>query len=201
VSRRLPRWPGIEHMPRLYELGVSRSERGVAKLRRKLLAGLGGEILEIGAGTGLNLPFYAADARVTMSDLDPANLRFAAAKPEAIRARLLAADASSLPFGDAAFDHIVSTLVLCSVPSQEQALGELRRLLRPGGRLHLIEHTLTGTAFDRVLHGMDRPWRWATGGCHLNRATAAALESAGWRLITHQQYASGFLRFIIAEPI
>jgi hypothetical protein len=95
VSRRLPRWPGIEHMPRLYELGVSRSERGVAKLRRKLLAGLGGDILEIGAGTGLNLPYYAADARVTMSDLDPATVSYAAAKPVAARARLLAADASS----------------------------------------------------------------------------------------------------------
>jgi ubiquinone/menaquinone biosynthesis C-methylase UbiE len=202
VSRRLPRWPGIEHMPRLYELGVSRSERGMVKLRRKLLSGLGGDILEIGAGTGLNLPYYAADARVTISELDPANVRYAAAKPESARARLLAADASGLPFGDAAFDHIVSTLVLCSVPSQEQTLGELRRLLRPGGRLHLIEHTLTGVAaIDWALNGMERPWRWATGGCHLNRATAAALESAGWSLIKHQQYAGGFLRFIIAEPI
>ncbi|HYF61923.1 MAG TPA: class I SAM-dependent methyltransferase [Herpetosiphonaceae bacterium] len=189
-------------MPRLYDLAVARSERGLGKLRRKLLAGLGGDILEIGAGTGLNLPFYGPGARVTASDLDPANIRFAAAKPAAARARLLAADAVRLPFAPAAFDHIVGTLVLCSVPSQAAALAELRRLLRPGGRLHLIEHTLAGhPAIDWALRRLNRPWRWATGGCHLNRDTAAALESAGWRLIKHQRYARGFLRFIIAEPI
>ncbi len=197
----LRRWPGVEHMPRLYDWSTRRSETGLIKLRRKLLAEVAGAVLELGVGTGHNLAHYRQDASVVAFDLDMGNVRYAAAKPAAASARLLAANAQFLPFGPAEFDYVVATLVLCSVPSQAATLAEVRRVLRPGGRLHLIEHTLTGTpAVDWLLHQVERPWEWATGGCHPNRDTAAALRDAGWRLLKHQRYSGGFMNVIVAQP-
>ena len=200
-SLAFPRWRGIEHMPRCYEWAVARSEKGLIKLRRKLLSKLTGDILEIGAGTGLNLPIYGLGARVVTTELDPANVRYAAQKPVATRASLLAADAGRLPFADGSFDHLVSTLVLCSVRSQSATLAELRRVLRPNGQLHLLEHILSGNPrIDRMLHRVEQPWCWLTGGCHPNRATAATLVTEGWELVRHQEYAKGILRLVVARP-
>ncbi len=197
----LRRWPGVEHMPRLYDRSTRRSEMGLVKLRRMLLAEVSGAVLEMGVGTGNNLPYYSQAASVVAFDLDPRNVRYAAAKPESGGARLLAANAQFLPFGTAQFDQVVATLMLCSVPSQAATLTEVRRVLRPGGRLHLIEHTLTGMpAVDWLLNQVERPWQWATGGCHLNRDTAAALREAGWSLLKHRRYSGGFMNVIVAQP-
>lgn len=197
----LPQWRGIEHMPRLYDWSTRRSETGLIKLRRKLLGNITGDVLEMGVGTGHNLPHYNPDTRVVAFDLDPANVHYAVDKPGTSHAQFLAANAQMLPFVDATFDHVVATLVLCSVPSQMLTLAEVARVLRPGGRLHLIEHTLTGKPpLDWLLHQVERPWGWVTGGCHPNRDIAVTLRSQGWKLLMYRRYSGGFMNIIVALP-
>ena len=157
--------------------------RGMAARRRALLTGVSGRVLEVGAGTGLNLPFYDAGADVVLTEPDAA-----------MRARLrrrgvevVDAPAEALPFADASFDVVVSTLVLCTCADPVAAIGELRRVLRPGGRLVFIEHVRADDA--RRQDRWARPWRVFAHGCRCNQPTLALLraeldvrcEFAPWR--------------------
>ena len=168
---------------RLYDLLAQRSERaGMADRRRTLLSQLEGDVLEVGAGTGLNLPHYERASRVVAVEPDPS---MAAQLPKRVAAarvpvELVPASAESLPFGDETFDAAVVTFVLCSVADPSGALAEIRRVLRPDGRLVLVEH----------VHGEGRVGRWQerltplhrrlAGNCHLDRDTRAAVAAAGF---------------------
>lgn len=171
-----------------YDLMLARAERSCLRAwRAELLADAGGEVLEIGAGTGLDLPHYrrAQVRRLVLAEPDPAMRRRLGRRLAAdafTAGEIVDARAEALPFGDASFDCVVSALVLCSVGDPRLALAELHRVLRPGGRLLLLEHV--AAAPDSRLHRwqkrIDPLWRRCAGGCRLVRETRAALVDAGF---------------------
>jgi ubiquinone/menaquinone biosynthesis C-methylase UbiE len=159
---------------------------GMAEVRRSLLGAAGGRVLEIGAGTGLNFRHYPPDVTEVMAtEPDPYMLRRArtAAATASVRIEVIRAAAESLPFDDDGFDTAVGTLVLCNVQDPPAALAELRRVLRPGGRLLFFEHVRSERpAHARWQDRLERPWGWVAGGCHPNRDTVANLDRAGYRV-------------------
>jgi len=158
-------------------------ERGwMAERRARLLSEARGEVLEIGGGTGANLPHYRAAERVTVSEPDPfMRKRLLPRLREApVPVEVSEAGAEALPFADGSFDAVVSTLVLCTVPDQRTALAEIRRVLKPGGRLLFIEHVRGVGKTARWQDRIEPLWRRLMGGCHPNRDTVSAIEAAGF---------------------
>jgi len=155
-------------------------DAGFRSLREGLVAAAAGRVLEIGAGTGLNLPHYREDVEaLVVTDPEPPMLRRLqrAAREHAPRAEVLQAPAEDLPFEDASFDTVVSTLVLCGV-DQRATLAEIRRVLRPGGRLLFLEHVRSD---DPSLARLQDRINWLNRrlvGCECNRRTLAAIEAA-----------------------
>jgi ubiquinone/menaquinone biosynthesis C-methylase UbiE len=161
-------------------------EAGLHRLRRELLAGAEGRTLEIGAGTGANLDLYPAEVEdLVLTEPDEHMLKKLQAKVtrEGRRARVVQAPAESLPFEDASFDTAVVTLALCTVPDPAAALGETARILRPGGKLLFLEHVRSDEpGLARWQDRLERPWRFLADGCHCNRDTVHAVESARFEL-------------------
>jgi ubiquinone/menaquinone biosynthesis C-methylase UbiE len=154
-----------------------------AARRRRLLADAEGVVVEIGAGTGLNFPHYPAGLEVAATEPDPHMLK--AARKAASRARakvtVLRAAAEALPLPSRSADVVVSTLVLCSVPDQAAALAEANRVLKPGGRLLLLEHVrASDPALARKQDRRERTQVRFAGGCHPNRDTLRAVVAAGF---------------------
>ncbi|WP_280398049.1 class I SAM-dependent methyltransferase [Nocardia carnea] len=155
-------------------------------LRERVCAGLSGRVVELGFGSGLNVPFYPA-AVTSVSAVEPADLgwklaagRLAAARVPVERAGL---DGQRLPFDDDSFDTALSTWTMCTIPDIDAALAELRRVLVPGGTLHFVEHGLApDPAVQRWQHRLDPLQQRIAGGCHLNRDIAAIIRSSGFRL-------------------
>jgi ubiquinone/menaquinone biosynthesis C-methylase UbiE len=172
----------------IYEPFLALGERrGAASQRASLLGDLRGSVLEIGAGTGLNLPHYPATVgELVLTEPDPgmvARLRRRVARQECAAAsvRVVPAPAESLWFPDATFDAVVSTMVLCTVPDPAAALEEIARVLRPGGRLVLVEHVLSPSAGPaRWQRRLARPWAAFAAGCRCDQDTPALLDRAGW---------------------
>ena len=193
---------GVEHIPSIYDRIVEPLNRSrFGHWRRELVGQLAGDVLEIGVGTGLNLRYYGPDARVTGIDVDRALLQAAAPRAQRRGYHLEHADAQALPFPDASFDAVVSTLVFCSILEPDRTLGEIRRVLRPGGKLLQLEHTRTGKRWpDAGLNLIAPAWRILTGGCHINRDTAQLLEREGWRIERHDRRAGGFFRLLVSSP-
>jgi ubiquinone/menaquinone biosynthesis C-methylase UbiE len=164
----------------------SAEEACLAQWRVDLLAHAEGDVLEIGAGTGANLPLYPPGIRslqLTEPDADMlARLRrrMSDAPVPQVQAREAAVDA--LPFADASFDTVVSTLVLCSVPDVGRALAEVRRVLRPGGRLLFLEHVAADDRPARLAwqHRLEPIWTRISGNCHLTRRTGELIRQAGF---------------------
>jgi ubiquinone/menaquinone biosynthesis C-methylase UbiE len=161
-------------------------ERGQAELRRELLRGLAGRVIELGAGNGLNFPHYPADVDELVAVEPEAYLReraAEAARNAPVPIEVVDGVAGRLPAEDASFDAAVVSGVLCSVPEVDSALAEVRRVLREGGELRFYEHVrgrnrLRGGFQDAV----DVVWQRLMGGCHPNRDTLAAIESAGYTI-------------------
>jgi ubiquinone/menaquinone biosynthesis C-methylase UbiE len=169
--------------PWIYDPFLWLGERlGMARRRRDLLARAEGRVLEIGAGTGLNLRHYgdAVEALVLTEPVEPM-ARALERRVERLGrpADVYRAPAEALPFADDSFDTVVSTLVLCTVQDQALALSEIARVLRPGGRLLFVEHLrseakLLGRWQDRL----ERPWAAFAFGCHCNRRTLDLLATS-----------------------
>ncbi|MCK6454345.1 MAG: methyltransferase domain-containing protein [Alphaproteobacteria bacterium] len=171
-------------LPRLCHLAMR--NRRLVPYRRRVLAAAEGRALEIGIGSGLNLPFYPAAVREILG-LEPAPrlvaMARAAAAASAVPVALIEGSAEAIPLDAGSIDTVVTTWTFCSIPEADAALAEVRRVLKPGGRLLFVEH---GRAPDeRVRRWQDRltpAWRRLSGGCHLNRPIRAMIEGAGFRI-------------------
>jgi ubiquinone/menaquinone biosynthesis C-methylase UbiE len=173
----------------LYDRLTRPSEEAcVSEWRAELLGDLRGEVLEIGAGTGANLPHYGrAVDRLVISEPDRhmrRRLQRRLTEVAASAVELSDASADRLPMADESFDVVVSTLVLCSVADQARALAEYRRVLRPGGALVFIEHVAAHDRPDRLRwqRRIEPIWKRVFGNCHLTRDTASAIERAGFEM-------------------
>ncbi|MGH7722133.1 MAG: class I SAM-dependent methyltransferase [Candidatus Dormibacteria bacterium] len=160
---------------------------GIADRRRQLLAGLSGRVIEVGAGNGLNFGHYPPEvARVLAVEPEPHLRAIArrAARQASTPVDVVDGVAAQLPADDASFDAAVASLVLCSVGDQPGALGEIFRVLRPGGQLRFLEHVRARTwGLYRVQRLLDvTVWPAFGGGCHPSRDTAAAIVGAGFTI-------------------
>jgi ubiquinone/menaquinone biosynthesis C-methylase UbiE len=167
----------------LYDLLSRKAEKGeLGERRDELLSGLEGTVLEIGAGTGLNLPHYERAEKVIAVEPDPSMARRlrGRAQEAAVPVEIVTGSAESLPFEDGAFDTAVITFVLCSVEDPSAALAEVRRVLAPGGRLVLLEHVRAEGNLARWQDRLTPLHRKLAGNCHLNRDTRRAVAEAGF---------------------
>ncbi|GAB6876659.1 class I SAM-dependent methyltransferase [Thermaerobacter litoralis] len=170
-----------------YDLVLRPASPLIDPWRRRVVAGAAGQVLEVGVGTGLNLPFYrlAQVERLVGLEPDPHMGRRAAARARrlGIALELVAAPAEAMPFADASFDTVVATHVFCSVQDPDRALREVFRVLRPGGTFRFLEHVRAGE--ERAARRQDRwtpVWRLVAAGCHPNRRTVEAIAAAGFVL-------------------
>lgn len=158
-------------------------------IRQELLSDVSGEVLEIGAGTGLNFQYYPAGAHVIATEPDPYMLRRAEerAKKATATIELRQAPGEELPFPDATFDFVVDTLVLCSVQNPRKVLAEVKRVLKPGGELRLYEHVRSRNPVNAVAQNLVQPvWSWLGAGCHPNRDTERFVREAGFEVVRSQ---------------
>lgn len=173
-----------------YDFLTRWGEAKVFKRYRPLIAGEArGQVLEIGAGTGANLPYYHGVERLIAAEPDPFMLCRAEkrAKQLGLDVEFCQCPAEALPFGDAAFDAVVSTLVLCTVPDQGRALAEVKRVLKPSGTLRFVEHVRADGFAGRVQDFVTPGWRRVGAGCHPNRRTAESIAAAGFEIVELQQ--------------
>jgi SAM-dependent methyltransferase len=201
--------PEISHprFARMYmRLAAGAERRGATGHRRKLLGGLHGTVLELGAGHGLNFPHYPASVTEVIAIEPEPTLRAAAELAAAgcpIRIRVIDAVADQLPLDDASVDAAVASLVLCSVPDQDRALSELRRVLRSTGELRFYEHVIAARQPKRLLLQLadrSRLWPAVAGGCHPARDTGAAIERAGFEIESCERISFASSRFEPSIP-
>ena len=155
-------------------------------LRERVCEGLHGQVLEIGFGSGLNVPFYPA-AVGGVAAIEPADLGWKLARKRLADSTVVVQrsglDGQSLPLEDASCDTALSTWTLCTIPDVEAALGEVRRVLKPGGTLHFVEHGLAPDERVRVWqHRLEPLQKRAFGGCHLTRSIVDLLTGAGFTI-------------------
>lgn len=195
-------------LPRLIDLAMRRAD--TTEERRKLVPLATGTVLEVGIGSGLNAPLLTAGVE-RLYAIDPSRALWRLAEPRVrgrpFRVVFVAASAVAIPLEAAAVDTVLMTWTLCSIPDPRAALAEIRRVLRPDGRLIFIEHGRAPEA--RVQRWQDRlntPWGWLAGGCNLNRPVDTLIAGAGFRM-THldRGYGEGPKPFVylyrgIAEP-
>ena len=169
-------------------------------LRKKVLPKAGGRVLEVGIGTGVNLPHYREVEFVAGIDIRTDLMK--GIDPDRISPPVLSccANAHALPFSGRSFDTVVSTLVFCSVAEVHIALAEIRRILKPGGRLLMMEHVRGRTGFSRRFTDWMHPlWFAVQGECHLNRETESRLREAGFRIRSASTHGRGIILVIEAE--
>jgi ubiquinone/menaquinone biosynthesis C-methylase UbiE len=171
-------------LPHLINLAMSK--RDLLPHRERLIAAAEGRVLEIGIGSGLNLPFYPPQAREIIG-LDPSSPLLAMSREAARRSsspvRFVEASAEEIPLDDKSVDTVVTTWTLCSIPAAHQALSEMKRVLKPGGRLLFVEHGLSPDPKVRKWQDWLTPaWKRIGGGCHLNRPIRTLIENAGFRI-------------------
>jgi ubiquinone/menaquinone biosynthesis C-methylase UbiE len=167
----------------LYDRMTAAQEReGLAARRRELLANARGRVLEVGAGTGINLEYYAAEIEeLVLVEPEPAMVRKLERRVREVGrdARIEESGAEALPFPDDSFDAVVCTLVLCSVDDPRRALDELRRVLRPGGSFFFLEHVRSDDPRTARLQNRVNPiWHFVANGCNCNRPTLALIEGS-----------------------
>lgn len=161
-------------------------QRQLAKYRREVVAAASGRVLEVGVGSGLNFPLYGKQVEVIFG-IDPSPRLLAIARRRAAaagtRADLLLGSAAAIPLADSTVDTVVLTWTLCSIPEPLTALREMRRVLKPDGRLLFVEHGLSPEpGVVRWQHRLTPMWRHIAGGCHLDRKMDDLIRSAGFDL-------------------
>lgn len=154
--------------------------------RRRVISAAEGRVLEVGIGSGLNLPLYGASVRTVIGlEPSPELLHMARARATAatVPVELLEASAEAVPLDDASVDTVVTTWTLCTIPDAPAALAELKRVLRPGGALLFVEHgRAPEPGVARWQDRLDPVWRRVAGGCHLNRKIDDLISGSGFRI-------------------
>ena len=154
--------------------------------RRRVCEGLAGEVVEIGFGSGLNVPYYPS-AVTRVAAVEPADVGWKLARKRldaaTVPVQRSGLDGQALPFGDDTFDAALSTWTMCTIPDLDAALRELRRVLKPGGRLHFVEHGLApDPPVQRWQHRLEPVQKRVFGGCHLTRPVVDLLIGAGFTI-------------------
>ena len=184
----------VDHvLPRCIDLLLSGSE--FTKIRSRVASGLAGDVLEVGFGSGLNVPHYPSGVDRVMA-VDPATLgrKLAARRVAAssVPVEFVGRDGASLPLESGTIDHVLVTWTLCTIPEVESALDEVHRVLRPGGQLHFVEHGLSpdhGVATWQ--HRLTPLQCKLAGGCHLDRPIKRLIEGAGFAMTQLDTYQLG----------
>ncbi|MEX0621335.1 MAG: class I SAM-dependent methyltransferase [Solirubrobacterales bacterium] len=205
VARQADRVHGSGLSARLYDPFLWWGEKsGLSERRDRLLEAATGEVLEIGAGTGLNLAHYPGGlSRLVLTEPEEhkAALLLKKAANLDLEAEFVRASAEALPFEDDSFDTIVATLVFCTVGEPEQGIAELRRVLRPGGSWLFIEHIRSDRpAIGRLQDRIRRPWASIADGCQCNRRTIEMIEAGGFN-VELKSVADKALMPPVARPI
>lgn len=181
---------GDQVLPRALDLWMRGAD--VRQVRARVAAGMTGEVLEIGFGSGLNVPHYPPGVTRVLA-VDPATVgrRLAATRiaAHAVPVEFIGTDAEALPVPGASADYVLSTWTLCTIPDPDRALAEAYRVLRPGGAFHFVEHGLSPDArVARVQRRLTPLHRRVLGGCHLDRPIANLVTEAGFRLTRLENY-------------
>jgi ubiquinone/menaquinone biosynthesis C-methylase UbiE len=175
---------GDQFVPRF--VNVACGTKGLNRLRRRVCAGLEGEVLEIGFGSGLNIPFYPpATKRVDAVEPSDVGWRLAQERVAASSAPVQRSglDGQTLPFADGTHDGALSSFTLCTIPDASAALSEVHRVLKPGASLHFVEHGLAPDASVQKWQRRIEPvQKRLAGGCHLTRPIAEMITAAGFTI-------------------
>lgn len=169
-----------------YVINLAMRSRTLVPYREYALSAAEGRVLEIGIGSGLNLPFYSPQVGEILG-LEPSPRLLAMAQEAAKSTRtpitLIEGSAEAIPINSASIDTVVTTWTLCSIPAAQRALEEMRRVLRPGGQLLFVEHGLSPDANVRRWQDRLTPiWKRIGGNCHLNRPIRTLIETAGFQI-------------------
>jgi ubiquinone/menaquinone biosynthesis C-methylase UbiE len=193
-----------DRIARFYDFLEAPMERSrFAMWRTKLRDGITGErALEVGVGTGKNLPYYPHNVKVTAIDISPRMLERGRKKASdlGLEVDLREMDVQHLKFPDHAFDTVFATFVFCSVPDPVLGLQELRRVCKTGGRLLLLEHMRPGNPILGFLFDMFNPMVVRMMGANINRKTMDNIRRAGWRTQVEEHLSSDMVRWIEAAP-
>ncbi|WP_375769656.1 class I SAM-dependent methyltransferase [Archangium gephyra] len=172
---------------------------GLNHARQRLVEGLSGHVLEVGTGTGLLLPVYPPGVSTVAIDIDPGLLARARLRRPGVT--LLQADVQRLPFSDGSFDAVVACLVFCTVEDPARGLAEIRRVLRPGGQLRLLEHVRSPhPTVARIQDRLTPAWSHLAMGCQLNRDTVSLVAASGFRITHRSQRLHQLVEELVAVP-
>jgi len=181
----------VDHvLPRVVD--VACGLKTARPLRQRVCEGLAGEVVEIGFGSGLNVPYYP-EAVTRVAAVEPADLGWKLAQKRLRSARVpverSGLDGQSLPFPDDSFDTALSTWTMCTIPDVGRALAEVRRVLKPGGTLRFVEHGLApDEGVQRWQHRLEPVQKRLFGGCHLTRRVPDMLTAAGFEIVELDQF-------------
>lgn len=173
-----------------YVVHTGCSNRAFSCMRERLIPEAAGTVVEVGFGSGLNLPFYDVGkvSRLIGIDPDPAVLGMARRQRSAVPLEIVQGQAESLPLEARSMDAAVASYALCTIPDPLRALAEIRRVLKPGGRLLFLEHGVWDRTWRRrIQERLNRPWSWLAAGCNINRQPLRLIQEGGFALAESRQ--------------
>ena len=199
----------LEHLKRVWEREAPTYDRRMGFFERVLLGDgrewvcsrAHGEVLEVAVGTGRNFPFYPEGVRLTGIDLSPVMLEIARKKADelGLDADLREGDAQELPFPDASFDAVVCTLSLCNIPDDRRAVAEMKRVLRPRGRLLLLDHVRASSKAWLAVQRLLEPFSWRFSCDHLLRRPLEHVVAEGFEVEQRERYKAGIVERLSAR--
>lgn len=189
----------LEITPRIFNLFMKPFEkRALSKRRKELIPKVHGNVLEIGAGTGVNFDYYCSNklAKLTVLDLKFNGFIRSKVLNKKMKINYIEGSAEELPFEDGTFDCVVSTLIYCSVENPQRALSEVYRVLKPGGKMYFIEHVLPEEKHCRhLVNSLNNTWK-CVGKCNVNRETLKLIREAKFKVDNFEQFGKGVFIFI-----